>query len=109
MPGRILNVRPGLIVGPFDYSDRFTYWPTRVAAGGEVLAPGNPNAQVQFIDVRDLAEWIVRMAEARQSGTYNATGPDYILTFQTFLEECRSVSGSDAHFSWITDRFRPRG
>jgi 2'-hydroxyisoflavone reductase len=105
MPGRVLNVRPGLIVGPFDYSDRFTYWPTRVAAGGEVLAPGNPNAQLQFVDVRNLAEWIVRMAEARQSGTYNATGPDYVLTFQAFLEECRSVSRSDAHFSWINDRF----
>jgi 2'-hydroxyisoflavone reductase len=94
MRGRVLNVRAGLIVGPFDYSD-FTYWPTRIAGGGEVLAPGSPDRQLQFIDVRDLAEWIVRMAEARQAGTYNATGPDYVLTFQAFLEACRAVSGSE--------------
>ena len=65
MPGRVLNVRAGLIVGPHDFSDRFTYWPRRVSEGGEVLAPGDPGRQVQFIDVRDLAAWILDMAEAR--------------------------------------------
>jgi 2'-hydroxyisoflavone reductase len=105
MPGRVLDVRPGLIVGPFDYSDRFTYWPTRIAAGGDVLAPGNPNAPMQFLDARDLAEWIVRMAEARQAGIYNAAGPDYPVTFETFLDTCRDVSGSDADFVWINDKF----
>jgi 2'-hydroxyisoflavone reductase len=65
MPGRVLNVRPGLIVGPDDPTDRFTYWPVRIARGGEVLAPGNPSDPVQVIDARDLAEWIVRLAEQR--------------------------------------------
>ncbi len=105
MPGRVFNVRAGLIVGPFDYSDRFTYWPRRVAQGGEVLAPGNPDRQVQFIDARDLAEWIVRMSEARRAGTYNATGPDYVLTMRRMLEECRSAIGSDAEFVWADDKF----
>lgn len=105
LPGRVLNVRAGLIVGPLDYSDRFTYWPTRVAAGGEVLAPGDPDRQLQFVDVRDLAEWIVRMAEARHAGTYNATGPDYALTFDDFLHECSAVSGGDADFTWMNDKF----
>ena len=105
LPGRVLNVRAGLIVGPFDYSDRFTYWPRRVAEGGEVLAPGRPDRQLQFVDVRDLADWIVRMAEARRAGTYNATGPDYVLTMERLLEECRATTGSDARFVWIDDRF----
>jgi len=105
MPGRALNVRPGLIVGPFDYSDRFTYWPVRVAKGGEVLAPGRPHRQVQLIDVRDLVEWILRMAEARRVGTYNAAGPDYLLTMEALLNECRSVIGSEARLVWIADRF----
>jgi 2'-hydroxyisoflavone reductase len=105
MRGRVLTVRAGLTVGPFDYSDRFTYWPTRIAAAGEVLAPGRPDNQLQFVDVRDLAAWILRIAEARQAGTYNATGPDYVLTFHTFLEQCRTVSRSDAQFVWINDRF----
>ncbi len=66
LPGRVLNIRPGLIVGPHDPTDRFTYWPVRVARGGEVLAPGRPHVPVQVIDGRDLAEWTVRMVEARQ-------------------------------------------
>ena len=70
MPGRVLNVRPGLISGPHDPTDRFTYWPRRISAGGEVLAPDSPERQVQFIDVRDLAAWIVRMSiEQRQERT----------------------------------------
>jgi len=105
MPGRVLNVRAGLIVGPFDYSDRFTYWPRRVARGGDVLAPGSPERQLQFIDVRDLADWIVRMAEARQIGTYNASGPDYRLTMQRLLEECQAVSDSNARFVWADEEF----
>src|SRR5579863_2076845 len=90
MPGRVLVVRPGLIVGPNDVTDRFTYFPYRVAQGGEMLAPGEPEQQTQFIDVRDLAEWIVRMVEAGKTGTYNATGPDYALTMEQFLAECKS-------------------
>lgn len=105
MPGRALNIRPGLIVGPHDPTGRFTYWPVRVARGGEVLAPGRPERQVQIIDARDLAEWILRLAEAGESGVFNATGPDYVLTMGKLLEECRAVSGSDARFTWVSEKF----
>jgi 2'-hydroxyisoflavone reductase len=105
MPGRALNIRPGLIVGPYDYSDRFTYWVRRIAQGGEVLAPGRPERAIELIDVRDLAEWTLRMAEGRRTGVYNATGPDYSLAMGQFLDECRAVSGSDAHFVWVSEQF----
>ena len=105
MPGRVLAVRPGYIVGPHDPTDRFTYWPHRVAQGGEMLAPGQPVQPVQFIDVRDLASWIVRMIEDRQTGAYNATGPDYTLTMQDLLETSRKVSGSNARFVWVSEAF----
>jgi 2'-hydroxyisoflavone reductase len=105
MPGRVLNVRAGLIVGPHDPSDRFTYWPVRVATGGEVLAPDTPERPVQIIDVRDLAEWTVRMAEGRQSGTLNTTGPDHELSMGRLLDECRAVSGSDARPVWVREQF----
>ena len=90
LPGRTLVIRPGLIVGPHDYSDRFTYWVRRVAQGGELLAPAHPDWHTQIIDVRDLAEWTLRMVERRQTGVYNATGPEYDLTFGQLLETCRS-------------------
>jgi 2'-hydroxyisoflavone reductase len=105
MPGRVLTIRPGLIVGPHDPTDRFTYWPHRIAHGGDVLAPGRPEQRTQLIDVRDLAAWIVRMVEAGHVGIYNATGPDYALTIGRLLEECKAVSGSDAHFVWVAERF----
>lgn len=105
MPGRALIIRPGLIVGPHDPTDRFTYWPYRVAQGGGVLAPGHPDRPVQIIDVRDLAKWIMRMVEAGKTGTYNATGPDYTLTIGHLLETCRSVSRSNATFMWVDEGF----
>jgi len=105
MPGRVLVVRPGLIVGPDDPTDRFTYWPQRVSQGGEMLAPGREDQQVQFIDVRDLAEWIVRMVEERKTGAYNATGPDYQLAMGKFLEECKAATGGDTRFTWVGDTF----
>ncbi len=105
LPNRVLVVRPGLIVGPYDYTDRFTYWAVRVARGGEVLAPGNPTRFVQFIDVHDLAQWIVRMIERGQTGTYNANGLPRALTMEMMLEECRMASKSDARFTWVSDRF----
>ncbi|MBS1913392.1 MAG: NAD-dependent epimerase/dehydratase family protein [Bacteroidetes bacterium] len=105
MPGRVFNVRAGLIVGPCDFSDRFTYWPRRVARGGEVLAPEHPDVATQFVDVRDLADWIVRMAEKGGVGTYNATGPDYTMTMGHLLEVCREVTGSDARFTWASAEF----
>lgn len=104
MPGRVLNIRPGLIVGPHDPTDRFTYWPHRIAQGGEVLAPGRPERQVQFIDARDLAGWTIRMVEAKQTGVYNATGPDYSLTMGQVLEECRRQGGSDARLIWVDEK-----
>jgi 2'-hydroxyisoflavone reductase len=105
MPGRVLNVRAGLIVGPYDHTDRFTYWPRRVAGGGDVLAPGDPARQVQFVDARDLAAWILDMAGRRRAGTYTAAGPDYELTMGRFLEECKGATGGDARFVWVDERF----
>jgi 2'-hydroxyisoflavone reductase len=105
MPGRVLVVRPGLIIGPDDPSDRFTYWPHRMAQGGEVLAPEQRDQLVQFIDVRDLAEWIVRMVEEKRAGTYNATGPERPLTMQHVLEVCQNVTKSNAHLTWVSEQF----
>jgi 2'-hydroxyisoflavone reductase len=105
MPGRVLIIRPGLIVGPYDYTDRFTYWPVRVARGGEILAPGPPDRFIQFIDVRDLAEWTISMIERQATGAYNAHGVPKTLTMQHLLEECKTATGSDAHFTWVTEDF----
>jgi 2'-hydroxyisoflavone reductase len=105
MPGRVLNIRPGLIVGPHDPTDRFTYWPFRVAQGGEVLAPERPGIPVQVINVRDLAEWTIAMAEKRQMGIYNATGPVRPLSLGEVFESSRQVSGSDARFTWVNEAF----
>jgi 2'-hydroxyisoflavone reductase len=105
LPGRALIVRPGLLVGPPDPTDRFTYWPHRVAAGGEVLAPGRPEHAIQFIDARDLAAWIVRMVEAGQTGVYNATGPATPYTLGELLETCRVAAGNDARFTWVPEAF----
>lgn len=105
MPGRVLIIRPGLIVGPDDPTDRFTYWPVRVTRGGEVLAPGNPEQHVQFIDVRDLAAWTIRMVEANQAGIYNATGPAEALTMQAFLNACTQVEANQSTLTWVTEEF----
>ncbi len=102
---RALIVRPGLIVGPHDHTDRFTYWPYRSAQGGEVLAPGDPDQAVQFIDARDLAAWIVRAVEARLGGTFNATGPDYRLSMRQFLEACITASRAKAQLTWVSEEF----
>jgi 2'-hydroxyisoflavone reductase len=105
MPGKVANVRPGLIVGPDDNSDRFTYWPVRVARGGEVLAPGDPDAGVQFIDVRDLGQWIVALCEARAHGVLNAVGFPGPVTMQEVLHGCKMVSGADCTFTWADADF----
>ncbi len=104
-PGKTLIIRPGLIVGPGDETDRFTYWPVRVARGGEVLAPGDPSDPVQFIDARDLAEWTIRMAEQGTTGIFNATGPAQRLTIGEMLNGIRSALGSDAKFTWVPANF----
>jgi 2'-hydroxyisoflavone reductase len=98
-------VRPGLIVGPNDYMDRFPYWIARVAAGGEVLAPGRAQRPVQVIDARDLAEWMLRLAERGTAGVFNASGPAETLTMEAMLEACREAAGSDARFTWVDDAF----
>ena len=102
---RGLIVRPGLIVGPNDPTDRFTYWPVRVAKGGDVLAPEKPEVPVQIIDVRDLSDFIINLIEENASGIFNATGPDYELTFGTMLETCKQVSRSNAKFHWASVDF----
>jgi 2'-hydroxyisoflavone reductase len=98
-------IRPGLIVGPGDASDRFTYWPVRLARGGEVLAPGDGSDPVQIIDARDLAEWTVRMAEQRVFGIFNAPGPDYELSMEAMLYGVRAVTTSGARVTWVPATF----
>lgn len=100
-----LIIRPGLIVGPHDPTDRFTYWPVRVDRGGEVLAPGDPQNLVQIIDARDLAAWTIALVERLAGGVYNATGPDTPLSFATMLATCLAVAGSDAAFTWVPEDF----
>jgi len=102
---RSLIVRPGLIVGPYDYTDRFTYWVMRVAEGGEVLAPGRPGRSVQFIDVRDLSEWIIQITELKASGVYNANGLPGSVSMEDILTECKTVTNSDATFEWVSESF----
>jgi 2'-hydroxyisoflavone reductase len=105
MPGRTLVIRPGLIVGPYDPTDRFTYWPHRIAAGGAVLAPGRPERAIQFIDARDLAEWALRLAERQVAGVFHATGPAAPLAFGDLLAACQAVGGGDARLTWVGEPF----
>jgi 2'-hydroxyisoflavone reductase len=98
-------IRPGLIAGPGDETDRFTYWPVRLARGGEVLAPGDGSDPVQFIDARDLAEWTIRMAETRTTGTFNATGPARQLIMREMLAGIAAATPSDARFTWVPAEF----
>jgi 2'-hydroxyisoflavone reductase len=100
---RSSNVRPGLIVGSHDPTGRFTYWPHRVARGGEVLAPAPPERKAQFIDVHDLASWMLDLCERRMTGTFNATHPG--TAWVDLLETCRNVGNSDATFTWVPDEF----
>ena len=100
---RFANVRAGLLVGPHDPTDRFTYWPVRLTRGGEVLAPAPPERPVQFVDARDLGAWLVTVAESRTAGAFNATAPPMLLG--ELLETCRGVSGSDARIAWVDEDF----
>jgi 2'-hydroxyisoflavone reductase len=104
-PDRSLVIRPGLIVGPYDRSDRFTYWVRRIARGGEVLVPEPLDRAVQVIDARDLAEWMLRLVESAHTGTYNAVGPEPPHTMGLLVKTCREVAGSDASFTWVPERF----
>ena len=100
---RALVVRPTYIVGPGDTTDRFPYWPVRLARGGDVLAPGRHDDPVQIIDVRDLAEWMVRLLEEQRSGVFNAAGPKQTLTMPTFLEQAKTALNADVKFTWVDD------
>jgi len=104
-PGRATVVRPGLIVGPGDRSDRFTYWPVRIDRGGEVLAPGDRSNPVQIIDARDLAGWMVRLLEDGQTGTYNATGPRAPMSMAEMLYGIRAVTSTPVSFTWVDVEF----
>ena len=104
-PGMSAIIRPGLIVGPLDRSDRFTYWPYRIDKGGDVLAPGSGNDPVQIIDSRDLAEWTIRVAENRTLGVFNATGPVKPLTMSEMLYGIKAVTTSGAQFIWVPAEF----
>jgi 2'-hydroxyisoflavone reductase len=105
MRGRALQVRSGLIIGPGDPSDRFTYWPWRLAQGGEILAPGNGSSSVQLVDVRDQAKWLVEAIEARLTGVFNVTGPSKPLTFRSVLESCQKAVGSQGQLTWVNEGF----
>ena len=104
-PDQNTVIRPTLIVGPGDKTDRFTYWPLRMARGGQVLAPGDGEDPVQIIDARDVAEFTIRMAESQVGGTFNACGPDYPFTFEAMLHGIRAVTGVAAELNWAPTDF----
>ena len=103
MPGRTTIVRPGYIVGPGDPTDRFTYWPVRFARGGDVLVPGTPDDPLQVIDVRDLAQWMLAIAEKKTLGAFNACGPKSKLAWGTTLDACEKAAGKDSTLRWLSN------
>lgn len=105
LPGRTVNLRPGVITGPLDPTGRFTYWVTRLAEGGEVLAPGDGQTLIQWIDGRDLAEWIVHLIETKAAGTYNAIGPDPVPAMRDLLAACNELGGNRAQLTWVPADF----
>ena len=105
LPTKHLILRPSIVVGPYDNTDRFTWWVHRVAQGGEMFAPGSPETPFQIIDARDLAAWAVRLLEKGQTGTFNAAGLQTPVTLGETLIAARTVSGSDADFTWVEEDF----
>ncbi len=105
MPGRVTNVRSGLIIGPGDPTGRFTHWPTRMADGGEILAPGDGSTPTQYIDGRDLGAWIVRVIEDGTVGTFNAFGPDKRTTMKSVLDSVNEATGNKATLTWVDAAF----
>ncbi len=105
---RSILVRPGLIVGPDDPTGRFSYWSWRVAAGGRMLAPGQPQRPIQFIDARDLAAWILRLVTQRASGAFNGTGPNEGATMGELIDTCRWICGEEVEVEWVDERFLER-
>jgi len=102
---RSLVVRPGLIVGPDDPTDRFTYWVQRFAEGGEVLVPGTRNRPLQFIDVRDLAKWMIEVSEHQLTGVFNVTGPGHPLTMGEFVSTLEAIVPSAGRAQWVEEEF----
>jgi 2'-hydroxyisoflavone reductase len=105
MPGRVLSVRAGLVVGPHDPTNRFTYWVTRIARGGDVLVPEPRDQPVQIADARDLADWILRMADRRAAGIFNAAGPERPYTTEELLTGIHAAVESDARLVWVDEQF----
>lgn len=105
MPGRVSNVRPGLIVGPGDTSDRFTWWPVRFDKGGDVLCPGDPDGHVQFVDVRDLAAWMLHCLENDVFGVYNAVGFRGRVSMAELLSACKAATSTPANLVWASEEF----
>ena len=115
--GRTNVVRPGLIIGPGDETDRFTYWPVRIHRGGEVMAPGDPSDPIQIIDVRDLTEWMIRMCETGHTGVFNGVGPATprplaellygirAVTTAELLYGIRAVTTAETTFTWVNYDF----
>jgi 2'-hydroxyisoflavone reductase len=105
LPGRVTTIRPGLIVGPLDPTGRFTHWVTRLAEGGEALAPGDGKTLIQWIDARDLAAWIITTIEARTFGTFNGLGPTAAPTMREVLDTCNAAGGNKATLTWVDAAF----
>ncbi|MEX2467311.1 MAG: NAD-dependent epimerase/dehydratase family protein, partial [Gemmatimonadota bacterium] len=104
-PGRATVVRPGLIVGPGDPTDRFTYWPVRIDEGGEVLAPGDPAHAAQVIDQRDLTEWLIHLAEHGTTGDFNATGPAGRMSMGSMLSQIGTIASNPHELTWVSEAF----
>ena len=105
MPGRVSNIRPGLIIGPRDTSDRFTWWPVRMDRGGDILAPGDRDAIVQMIDARDLGDWMVHCIENRVFGVFNAVGFDGPVTMEEVLYGCKCATSTPGTVTWVDEDF----
>lgn len=102
---RAAIIRPGLVVGPEDFTDRFTYWAVRIANGGEVLVPVGPDFPVQFIDGRDLAAFTVHITTTKTTGVFNAVGPDGGMLFGDLLKTIQKVTDSHAQLVWVAGEF----
>lgn len=105
MPNRVLSIRAGMIVGAFDWTDRFAYWVMRIKKGGEILAPGTSKSFVQLIDARDLSEWIINSIEENVVGIFNAASKPFELDFGKMLGEIKTATESDAKFIWADEKF----
>jgi 2'-hydroxyisoflavone reductase len=105
LPRRVLTIRPGYVVGPYDHTERFTYWIWRINHDGEMLAPGEPETPLQFIDARDLAAFVIASVEDKRATIYNCCGPDYALNWGEFFDACKDTLGSDVIFTWVSEGF----